>query len=218
MTKPKPSAYVYVDGFNLYHGAVRGTPYKWLDLQKLCRFMLPDYDVKQIRYFTALVSSRPSNPGQTTRQLAYLRALETIPCLTMHMGFFLKSVVRARLTAPIPCAAATACLPNLQTVEVHKSEEKGSDVNIAAHLLIDTFDKLFDSAVVVSNDSDLAYPIEIVRMRFNKPVGILNPRKNLARGLKVDFHRTISTAAVKACQFPASIPDANGVVTKPFTW
>jgi uncharacterized LabA/DUF88 family protein len=101
---------------------------------------------------------------------------------------------------------------------VYKTEENGSDVNIATHLLVDAFDRVFDTAVIVSNDSDLAFPIEIVRTRFSKPVGILNPRKNLARGLKVDFHRTISTAALKACQFPSSIRDSNGVVTKPVTW
>ena len=26
---------VYVDAFNLYYGALRGTPYKWLDLDAL---------------------------------------------------------------------------------------------------------------------------------------------------------------------------------------
>ena len=32
---------VYIDAFNLYYGAVKDTPYKWLDLQALCRVMIP---------------------------------------------------------------------------------------------------------------------------------------------------------------------------------
>ncbi len=35
--KPSQITYVYVDGFNLYYGTLRGTRYKWLDLSKLCQ-------------------------------------------------------------------------------------------------------------------------------------------------------------------------------------
>ena len=218
MSTTRPKAAVYVDGFNLYHGALRGTQFKWLDVLKLCRFMMPEFEVRAIRYFTALVSSRPENPGQTTRQLMYLRALRTIPGLTIHEGFFLKSKIRARLTAPIECVEPSPCLLHIQTVEVFKTEEKGSDVNIATHLLVDAFNNTFDVAAVISNDSDLAYPIEVVRSEFRKRVGILNPRSNLARGLKVDFHRPIKERVLRVCQFPGAINDAHGVVSKPTGW
>lgn len=49
---------VYIDGFNLYYGAVKGTRYKWLDLEALCRRLLPKDNIAQIRYFTAQVSAR----------------------------------------------------------------------------------------------------------------------------------------------------------------
>jgi hypothetical protein len=60
--------FVYVDAFNLYFGAVRGTPYKWLDLNQLCRILLPSHEIVQIKYFTARVNARPSDPDQPTRQ------------------------------------------------------------------------------------------------------------------------------------------------------
>jgi hypothetical protein len=53
---------VYVDGFNLYYGALKRTPYKWLDLGKLAEILLPTDTVQEIHYFTARVSSRPYNP------------------------------------------------------------------------------------------------------------------------------------------------------------
>ena len=56
------------------------------------------------------------------------------------------------LLYPIPATGA-------KTVQVMKSEEKGSDVNIASYLLVDAFDDDYEAAVVVSNDSDLAEPI-----------------------------------------------------------
>jgi hypothetical protein len=63
-------------------------------------------------------------------------------------------------------------------VKVIKTEEKGSDVNIATHLLMDGFRNDYELAVVVSNDSDLLMPIQVVTQEFGKPVGLLNPQKH----------------------------------------
>lgn len=32
--------WVYIDGFNLYYGAVKDTPDKWLDLHRMCAMVL----------------------------------------------------------------------------------------------------------------------------------------------------------------------------------
>jgi hypothetical protein len=70
---------VYIDGFNLYYGAVKGTPYRWLNLPEMCRLLLPRDQILQIKYFTALVNPRASDPDQRGRQETFLRALQTIP-------------------------------------------------------------------------------------------------------------------------------------------
>ena len=54
---------VYVDGFNLYYGCLKGTPYKWLDLDAMCRRLLPKHELSRIRYFTAIISARPLDPS-----------------------------------------------------------------------------------------------------------------------------------------------------------
>ena len=68
---------------------MRGTPYRWLDIGKLARLLLPQHQIGRIRYFTALVTSRPGDPTQAQRQQAYLRALQTIPDITLHYGHLL---------------------------------------------------------------------------------------------------------------------------------
>jgi hypothetical protein len=166
---------VYIDGFNLYYGAVKGTPYRWLDVGKLCQLLLPKDTIHRIRYFTALVQSRPNDPQQGQRQQTYIRALQTIPNLTVHYGHFLSGTVRMMLTNP-PARGP-------RTVEVIKTEEKGSDVNIATFLLVDAFDQEYEHAVIVSNDSDLALPIHFVQQKFGCPVGLLNPHKNPSQTL-----------------------------------
>lgn len=55
---------VYIDGFNLYYGALRGSPYRWLDLEALSRRLLPKDDIHLIRYFIARITARPQDPQQ----------------------------------------------------------------------------------------------------------------------------------------------------------
>ena len=205
-------ANVYVDGFNLYYGALKHTQYRWLNLAKLCRLLLPGDKLNRIRYFTARVESRPNDPQQPQRQQTYLRALRTIPNLTIHEGRFLSSGVR------MPLANPPATGP--RTVEVLKTEEKGSDVNLASLMLVDGFEGDYEVAVVISNDSDLQLPIQIVRDRIKLPVGILNPHLYMSRPLRVacTFYKPIRTGVLSASQFPSILQDAAGTITKPEEW
>jgi hypothetical protein len=117
--------------------------------------LLPKNTVSEIKYFTALVSARPSDPDQPTRQQLYLRALRTLPGVSIHLGHFLSHQVTMPLAVPPG--------QRQEYVQVIKTEEKGSDVNLATHLLHDAHMGRFEVAVVVSNDSDLLEPIKIVR-------------------------------------------------------
>ena len=122
---------VYVDGFNLYYGALRGTPYKWLDIRRMCELLLKDHAVARVTYFTARISPRPDDQGQSVRQQTYLRALSTLPETRIVYGHFLTNEVYMPLAG---------CAPGKQQyVKAVKTEEKGSDVNLAAHLLWDAF-------------------------------------------------------------------------------
>ena len=105
-------------------------------------------------------------------------------------------------------------------VKVIKTEEKGSDVNLATHLLHDAHMNRFDIAVVVSNDSDLLEPIKIVRQELKKSIGVLNPHPNPSRAIlpHIDFIKQIRQGVLKAAQFPATLKDTNGTFTKPAAW
>jgi NYN domain len=104
---------------------------------------------------------------------------------------------------------------------VIKTEEKGSDVNIAAHLLNDAYKHMLDAAVIVTNDSDLVEPIRIARDELRLPVGILNPHRHNASRLLLkhaSFVRQIREGALKACQFPPTLSDEHGLIHKPRVW
>lgn len=204
--------YVYVDGFNLYYGAVKGTPYKWLDIKKLCELLLPKHSITRIKYFTARVTGRPSDPDQPTRQQMFLRALRTLSNLDIIYGHFLTS------ESYMPVAKRQSGAPKY--VKVIKTEEKGSDVNLATHLLRDAYRGEYAAAVLVTNDSDLLEPVRIVRQELGHIVGILNPHRRASRVLarEASFVKQIRKGALKASQFPDHLKDAHGLFTKPSAW
>ncbi len=206
------AANVYIDGFNLYYGAIKDTPNKWLDLEALCHRLLPKDDIKRIRYFTAKVSARPGDPQQPQRQQTYLRALATLPSVSIHYGHFLTHPVRMPLVNPPRRGSKTA--------EVLKTEEKGSDVNLASHLLLDAFQSDCDVAVVISNDSDLRVPIRIAEQQLGVTVGIVNPHraKNRSRVLQATFFKQLRPSVLAQCQLPEVMSDRNGTFRKPASW
>ena len=207
-----PKTNIYIDGFNLFYGAVKGTPYKWLDLNRLCELLLPDHDIQIIKYFTARVSARPSNPDQDLRQQVYLRALRTLPNVEIIFGHFLTNKVKMPLATPLPGGPRVAV--------VLKTEEKGSDVNIASHLVNDAHNGDFEVAVLITNDSDLLTPMRIVRRELHLPVGIINPYHRFARVLarEASFKKKIRAGVLASSQFPNTLHDALGTFHKPASW
>ena len=195
---------VYIDGFNLYHGGVQRTPYKWLDLGKLCSFILPGHTINRIRYCTAMVR-QPAN------QLIYLRALRTVPGLTIHYGQFRSHVVSMPLANPQPGGPRFA--------DVIRTDEKGSDVNLATLLLCDAYENDFEMAAVVSADSDLAMPIQVVQKRGLKVVVLHPPKRHSAELERIALeYRPVRQRALRACQFSNTLTDAHGTIVKPSTW
>lgn len=210
------AANVYVDGFNLYYGCLKDTQFRWLDIAALCRKLIPSNPINRIRYFTARISARPSNPDGPARQDAYLRALAAAGGLDIHFGHFQHPRVRLPVHDP-------AGNERHRTVEVIKTEEKGSDVNLATYLLLDAFRHESDIAVVVSNDSDLEAPIRVTIQELGVPVGLVNPHRAKYRSrdlLKLDplFFKQVRPSALRACQLPPVLEDANGEIRRPATW
>lgn len=202
---------VYIDAFNLYYGAVKNTPYKWLDPSRLCQALLTGNEIIGYEYFTARLTPRDGGAGQPMRQRIYLRALSTIPSLSITYGHFLVHQVRMRLVEPQPGGAYA---------DVIKTEEKGSDVNLATKMLIDAFDDRYECAVVISGDSDLVAPIKAVREKFGKLVGVINPQKRPCKALQreADFYKHIRRTVLGRCQFPSEMEDEAGSFNRPDKW
>lgn len=213
---------VYIDGFNLYYRALRGTAHKWLNIAALSAAALPSVcQLQRVNYYTARISGR-TDPTAPARQHAYLRALSSLPLVHIHYGNFLANEKWAGLVQPpqfrpsftLPAGAAP------QVAYVWKTEEKGSDVNLGVHLVRDAFTGIFDEAAILTNDTDLVEPVRIVTQEVGLPVTLLTPVNKPATSLaRVASHIRHISPYVGACQFPDPLLLPNGkVVTKPTGW
>jgi uncharacterized LabA/DUF88 family protein len=205
---------IYVDGFNLFHRMLqRKNQLKWLDLFALARSVLrPENDVVMLRYFTARVTDTDTDSGKSLRQDVYLRALAASGVL-IHYGVFRERQRRARLVEP-------TTEPEASYVKVWSREEKGSDVNLAVHLINDAWSDQYDCAVVITNDSDLAEALRLVRS-MGKIVGLLSPVSNPTPDLRrhADFVRLIKASHLIRAQLPPIISLGDGrSITCPDAW
>ena len=202
---------IYIDGFNLYYGAVKGTGFKWLDIEKMMETLLgTGFNLVSIKYFTAIVSERSPQDKSPINQQVYIRALESSDLVRVYLGHFLTHSTWMR-TADDPA----------RSVRVLKTEEKGSDVNMATHLLVDGFRNDYDCAVLVSNDSDLSEPFRTVREELGKKTGLVNPHKRrVSKQLAkhADFIKQIRPGLLQASLFPDQLSDAKGTIKKPSSW
>ncbi len=208
---PKTRASVYIDGFNFYYGALRGSPHKWLNLERFCQLLRPADDLQAINYFTARVKG-PSRVDQD----AYLQALTTLPLVRIIEGRFKTKEVMCRVPG---------C-----TWKGHRHfqapEEKETDVNIALQMLRDGYEDRCDLFVLVSGDSDLVPALNMVKSVFpQKRVFVYVPSRNPLRGAAVqlrsaaDKDRTLPLNLLRLAQFPSRVPVPPGPeVVKPSDW
>ncbi|MCZ0932856.1 MAG: NYN domain-containing protein [Oligoflexia bacterium] len=208
---------IYIDGFNLYY-RLKTTPYKWLNIQKLCKFYFnpKQHDIIKIKYFTAKVRRKSEDSSNVIRQNIYLRALETLPNLEIIFGQF-----RKRQVIGLKCHYERGkYTEGNELVTVSKWEEKESDVNIATHIVADAFKDEFDCAVLISNDTDLKTPLGYIKEHLKKSVGIISPRRNMHIELKnvSHFQKRISNKVLEQFQFPEKMKDDKGEFFCPPKW
>lgn len=226
---------VYIDGYNLYYGRIRGTPHKWLDVVALCERLLRDQDPKSevtvVRYFSAHCLARFATHGQASvnAQEAYHRALKARhgERLSIKLGSHSHDKDGALLARYVPGQP----YDRTDRVRVWKLEEKQTDVNLALAMYRDARSGRFQQLVICSNDSDAEPVLEAVRADFSDLIlGVVTPRhppnggrghRNSLSSLSTHAHWTrhyVMDDELAACQLPARVPTHKKPIDKPPHW
>jgi len=187
----------HIDDFNLYHGLRDASLHssRWLDLVRLSQALLKEHQhLQMVRYFTARVRG---NPATERRQSTYLEALDAKGGVDITYGHFLSKRIECH-----SCGQSW-----------HTHEEKKTDVNIAVQILNDAYDDIYDVALLVSGDSDLAPPVASVLSRFpdKRVVVAFPPRRNSSELRKTaSAALTISKHVIRSSRLPSPITSRSG--------
>ena len=203
---PKKRVAFFIDGFNLYHSLPvcgKSRQYRWLDLRCLAEQFYSPRRIEQIIYFTAYADWSQS---KTNRHQTYIQAQRNRG-VAVEIGKFYR--VRKRCRAVCNQIYCT-------------HEEKQTDVNIAIKLLELAVRDEYDTAVLVTGDSDIVPGVEAVKRLYPaKQVHVLIPPNSKARALKqaCHAHRTIKKSHLANSQLPNPVRLSNGQeLTCPPKW
>jgi len=208
----------YVDGFNLYFG-LRDSGYQryyWLNIATMVQKLLRPYQrLVKTKYFTARISGpdpkvSPQLAGnieaKRQRQKTFLEVLATLKNFEIYYGHYLGKVVE--------CHSCGRTWPD--------NEEKMTDVNIATELLTDAFEDRFDTALLISGDSDFVPAIRALKRLFpQKLVVVFFPPSRFSAQLKnaVDIQFTIGRRTLAKSQFPDKVAKTDGhILERPREW
>jgi hypothetical protein len=199
----------YIDGFNLYFGlkSKGWRRFYWLDVHALSqRLLRPGQTLVGVKYFTSRVSASPGNLDKERRQAAYLDAVATLPLTSCQFGHYLKKPVHCR-----KCGAVW-----------DKPEEKMTDVNIAVEMLTDAYCDRFDTALLISGDSDLWGPVDRIKTLFplKRVIAVFPPGRTSER-LRSTVHASfnLGRAVVSQSLLPDPVLKPDGFpIAKPTQW
>ena len=215
---PVQRVMAYVDGFNLYHGMkdskIRHC--RWLNLDCLVRRLLREGELVGVKYFTARIKGLDSSKADAQmvkdqeakriRQTRYLDALATVETITIYEGQSVSQKVICR-----ECKSKWT-----------KASEKMTDVNIATQMLVDAFANVYDTALLISADSDLVPPIRAIKELFRdkKMVVAFPPRRKSYELQKMaDINFSIGQKQIEESQFPGVVVTKAGhEIQKPVGW
>lgn len=196
----------YIDGFNLYFGlkSRKWKRYYWLNLVKLSENLLKqNQTLVRTKYFTARISNPP---GKVARQGIFIEALMTLKNFGIFYGKYKSNFHECKR-----CRAVFET-PN----------EKMTDVNIATELLSDAFANAFDTAFLVSADSDLVAPVRKVLVLYpKKRIICVFPPDRFSKELSkiASGYFTIGRKKLSESVFPGEVLKADGfVLKKPPQW
>lgn len=231
---------IYVDGYNFYYGCLRGTPYKWLDLLALFeKHILPSALVKDdqgrirdstlltspsIKFFTAkIIESVARASDSVSSQARYHTALRKLHegRIELIEGYYAVNKMKVKIVdAEYPDRAPREC----QEIQAWKVEEKQSDVNLALQAYHDAVTGQIDHAVIVTNDTDIAPALEMIRAHTDVLIGVVVPTTNQTRPPNTDLVRLahwkrehVNATELAACQLPRVIQSRKPTI-KPESW
>lgn len=226
---------IYIDGYNLYYGRLRGTQYKWLDVvalfSQITRSIEPHSQIISVKFFTAPALPKFSRHGKESMraQNDYHRALEAR--YPDKFEKVLGSHVYEKDGTKMPLYVEGSLFNKDNTVRVWRLVEKKTDVNLALSMYRDASKQALNQVVLISNDTDTEPAISALKDDFPAlKIGMIIPRGPQTSGKKgrpasssllnlAHWTRSyINDEELISAQLPEQVPTKKKPAKKPIHW
>lgn len=226
---------IYVDGYNLYYGCLKRTPYKWLDLNEVFNQILKSVLYERdgmptefsllplsIKFFTApILKNFAKADDSVSSQVNYHDALRG------HLGNAIEIIEGYYDAKPGRAPLYDKSKPprDCEVNDIWKLEEKQSDVSLALHAYSDALRDEVDHVVIVTNDTDIAPALELIRAHTKAVVGLIVPARENVRKVNSDLEKLSDWTRehfvdheLASSQMPAMVRFDGRAIHKPLSW
>ena len=198
MDKKKERVVIFIDGSNFYHSSKKLNVVDKINFQKLINELVGDRELAKAFYYNSPLDISV-NPKIYWKQQKFFDMLRKIPKIEV-----------------ILCKQRKVKRDGKFEYEV-----KGDDTHLVSDLVGEAYENLYDTAIIISGDSDLIPAVQAVKETFPaKTVGVVIPIGRRAEALKqaTHFHMKMKLKHLETCQLPARIELDGKVITRPKSW
>jgi 6-hydroxy-3-succinoylpyridine 3-monooxygenase len=226
---------VYIDGYNFYYGCLKRSHDKWLDPLSLFQNVLPTIlysmdghpvsfalEPLAIKFFTApILKNYARSDDSVSSQATYHNALnlQLGNRIEIVKGYYDSRAAKAHRVIPRTQARDS------ERIEIWKLEEKQSDVSLALHAFSDAIRGEVDQVVIVTNDTDLAPAVQMIKRDTQVSVGLVVPTRDKVRPANEDLARSsdwvrshLTDVELESAQLPRAVVANGKAAHKPFSW
>ena len=168
---------IFIDGNNFYH-ELKGTFGRSdIDFTKFCRKLAGNRTLVRTYYYNATVD-RDHEPERYTRQQRFFESLQAVPYFEMRFG----RLVYFDWPRQSPI-------------------EKGVDVKLATDMIVHAFRNSYDTAILVSGDTDYAAALQAVKDQGKHVEVVLSGDRGTSQHLREVSDRivTIDRKFLRGC-------------------
>ncbi|MDO8183737.1 MAG: NYN domain-containing protein [bacterium] len=166
---------VYIDGGNFYHLVIKKLDIEEnnFDFDTFANFLIDGRAVSESskRFYKGSIPEKEGDP----RSKELMSKQTKLFTILKKSGWNIKtSKLRTRVEELVVDSRVSEYQKlkkiGIEKIHTERMREKGIDVKIATDLLVGAFDDKYDTAIIVSSDSDLVPAIDWVRNRKKKKV------------------------------------------------
>jgi uncharacterized LabA/DUF88 family protein len=168
----------YYDGSNFYHSCNNNYGIANVNFFDMTNQLLDltKEELIKIKYFNCPINQQ-EDPIKYGQQMRFFQKIKATPLLELYLGNLVKRNLKKINVNCLKCGHQRAehlkcpiCKQEINVTNCYKYTEKGVDVKLAVHLILDALNDKYDAALLFSNDADYCPAIKHIVTIIGKEI------------------------------------------------